>query len=220
MKEKKILCEKGVSNGITEIVFILDKSGSMGGMENDTIKGFNSMIEEQKTGEGTVLVSTVLFSTRSTVLHDRVDIGEIQPLTEMDYRVGGGTALMDAIGDAIMHIKSIHKYVRQEDVPERTMFIITTDGEENASRRYSSGEVKGMIKECEEKGWEFLFVADNIDAQETAASIGIREDRAAQYSVGAATPLMFKEMSATISCYRKAGSVRSDWAERISSKKQ
>jgi Mg-chelatase subunit ChlD len=219
MEEKNVLKEAKSGNGITELVFILDKSGSMAGMEDDTVKGFNSMIREQKDGEGTVLVSTVLFSNRSLVLHDRVDISTVLPLTERDYRVGGSTALLDAIGDAVKHIKLIHKYIRPEDIPERTMFIITTDGAENSSRKYSSDDVKAMIKECEKNGWEFLFVADNIDAVETAASIGIREDRAAQYSVQSATPTMFREMSETLSCYRKTGSVRADWSEKIDSKK-
>ncbi len=205
-------------NNVTELVFILDRSGSMGGMENDTIKGFNSMIDEQRTGEGRVLVSTVLFANFSTVLHDRVDISEIKHITRRDYFVGGCTALLDAIGDAIEHIKTIHKYARPEDVPARTMFIITTDGEENASRKYSSDEVKEKIKECEGSGWEFLFVADNIDAVETAGRIGIRSDRAAQYSVSADTPYLFREMSHTLKLFRKSGMVRDNWATDINSK--
>ena len=211
MEEKKIIN----ANGMTELVFILDKSGSMGGLENDTVNGFNSMLEDQRAGEGKVLVTTVLFSNRSSMLHDRVDISEVKPLTRREYQVGGGTALLDAIGDTVKHIEDIHRYARPEDVPERTLFVITTDGEENSSRRYSSADVKSMIKKHEEGGWEFLFVADNIDAVETAEAIGIRADRAASYSVGSATPLMYKEMSATISCYRKKGSIRSDWAEKI-----
>jgi len=216
MEEKKI----SSANGITELVFILDRSGSMGGLENDTVSGFNSMLEEQRTGEGTVLVTTVLFSSSSSMLHDRLNISEVKPLTRREYQVGGGTALLDAIGDTVKHIEDIHRYARPEDVPERTLFVITTDGEENSSRRYSSSEVKKMIKSHEESGWEFLFVADNIDAVETAEAIGIRADRAASYSVGKATPLMYKEMSATISCYRKAGSIRSDWAENIKKDKK
>jgi uncharacterized protein YegL len=230
MEEKKNLTiEEAVNNGatsdrksegnnVTELVFILDRSGSMGGMENDTIKGFNSMIDEQRTGEGAVLVSTVLFANFSTVIHDRVDISEIKHMTRRDYSVGGCTALLDAIGDAIKHIKTIHKYARPEDVPARTMFIITTDGEENASRKYSSAEVKEMIKEREGEGWEFLFVADNIDAVETAERIGIRSDRAAQYNVAMDTTSLFRSMSHTLKLYRKSGTVRNNWAEDINSK--
>ena len=220
MEEKKnVQTEETVTeetkNNVTELVFILDKSGSMGGMENDTINGFNAMIDEQKTGEGKVLVSTVLFSNFSTVLHDRVDISEIRHITRREYSVGGCTALLDAIGDAVKHVRTIHKYARPEDVPARTMFIITTDGEENASRKYSSSEIKSLIKECEESGWEFLFVADNIDAVETASSIGIRADRAAQYDVSHDTPCMFASMSKTVKLYRKSGTIRDNWATDI-----
>jgi hypothetical protein len=144
-----------------------------------------------------------------------VDINEIKPMTRNDYQVGGCTALLDAIGGAIHHIGNVHKYARPEDVPARTMFIITTDGEENASRKYSSSEIKSLIKECEESGWEFLFVADNIDAVETASSIGIRADRAAQYDVSHDTPCMFASMSKTVKLYRKSGTVRDNWATDI-----
>ncbi len=167
---------------ITELVFILDKSGSMAGMEKDTIGGFNAMIEKQKEFDGKVYVSTVLFSNFSAVLHDRKNLEEIEPLTEKDYQVGGCTALLDAIGGAIKHIGKIHRYARREDVPTRTLFVITTDGMENASRKYNSKQIKDMIRIKEEKyGWEFLFLAANIDAIETADSIGIRKDHAANY---------------------------------------
>lgn len=225
MEEKKIInpeesVKTEASNNVTELVFILDKSGSMGGMENDTISGFNAMLDEQREGEGSVLVSTVLFSNFSTVLHDRVDISEVKHITRREYSVGGCTALLDAIGDAIKHVKTIHKYARPEDVPCRTMFIITTDGEENASRKYTSGEIKELIKECEASGWEFLFVADNIDAVETASSIGIRSDRAAQYDVRCDTPFMFKSMSTTLKLYRKSGSIRDNWSNDITAEKR
>lgn len=171
-----------MKNNITEIVFILDKSGSMAGFESDTVGGFNATVEKQRKKEGKVLVSTVLFNHYSEVVHDRVDISEIKPMTCDDYEVCGCTALLDAIGDAIRHIANIHKYARPEDVPEHTIFIITTDGMENASRKYSSGRVKSMIEEGREKhGWEFIFLAANIDAVETAENIGIRRERAANY---------------------------------------
>ena len=172
-----------VKNNITEMVFILDRSGSMAGMEQDTIGGFNSMIERQRKLDGMAYVSTVLFSNSSKVLHDRVDITRVEPLNENQYVVGGSTALLDAIGGAIHHIGNVHKYARKEDVPEHTIFIITTDGMENASQIYGSEKVKQMIKRQEEKyGWEFVFVAANIDAVETAENLGIRRERAANYN--------------------------------------
>ena len=156
-------------NNVTEIVFILDKSGSMSGLEDDTIGGFNALLKKHKTEKGVAYVSTILFSNFSTVLHDRLNVLDVTPLTKKDYIVGGCTALLDAIGDAINHIKNIHKYARREDVPSSTIFIITTDGLENASRKYSSSEVKNLIEtQKREYGWEFLFLADNIDAIETA----------------------------------------------------
>lgn len=171
-----------MENNVTELVFILDRSGSMSGFEADTIGGFNATIEKQKKQDGKVYVSTVLFDNESEVIHDRVDISEIRAMTENEYRVGGCTALLDAIGGAIHHIGNIHKYARPEDVPEHTVFVITTDGMENASHRYSSAEIKAKIKRQTEKyGWEFIFLAANIDAVETAESIGIRRERAANY---------------------------------------
>ena len=162
-------------NKTTELVFILDRSGSMAGLESDTIGGFNAMLKKQRGVEGECLVSTVLFDHTFKVLHDRVPLAEVRDLTDKDYEVGGTTALLDAIGRSIHHIGNIHKYARKEDVPAHTMFIITTDGMENASRQYSSAEVKKMISRQEEKyGWEFLFVGANIDAVETAGHIGIR----------------------------------------------
>lgn len=155
----------------------------MAGLESDTIGGFNAMIEKQKGKDGPVFVSTVLFDNFSKVIHDRVRIDEIAPMTEDDYQVRGCTALLDAIGDAIHHIGNVHKYARAEDVPEHTVFVITTDGMENASRRYSSTEIKRKIKRQTEKyGWEFIFLAANIDAVETARELGIRRDRAANYT--------------------------------------
>jgi len=205
-----------VKNGITELVFILDKSGSMSGMEADTIGGFNSMIEKQRDGEGKVLVSTVMFSNHSEVGHDRASLEEIKPLTEEDYVTNGMTALLDAIGGAIHHIGNVHKYARAEDVPEHTIFIITTDGMENASRKYSSNKIKEMIKRQEEKhGWEFLFVAANIDAIETAENIGIRRERAANYDVPTGTGVLYCEMAETVKQYRAKGVIREDWSDNI-----
>ena len=171
-----------MKNNITELVLILDKSGSMAGFEADTVGGFNATIEKQKEDGGRVYVSTILFNNKSEVIHDRVDIEKIRPLTRKDYRVGGSTALLDAIGGAIRHIGNIHKYARPEDVPEHTIFVITTDGMENASHRFSAREIKAKIKRQTEKyGWEFIFMAANIDAAENAEHIGIPRERAANY---------------------------------------
>ena len=171
-----------MKKNLTEMVFILDKSGSMSGMEADTIGGFNSMIERQKKEDGEALVSTVLFSNESRVIHDRVDLQRIEPMTDKQYYVGGCTALIDAIGGAIHHIGNVHKYAREEDRPEHTIFVITTDGMENASHIYTSDQVKAMVNRQKEKyGWEFLFLGANIDAVETAARFGIAEDRAVDF---------------------------------------
>lgn len=205
-------------NNTTELVFILDKSGSMSRMVEDTIGGFNAMIEKQKQQEGKCLVSTVLFSTETTVLHDRVDLSEVKPLTREEYEVGGCTALMDAIGGAIHHIGNIHKYARPEDVPAHTMFLITTDGLENASHIYSSRKVKEMIKKQEEKyGWEFLFIAANIDAVETASHIGIRGERAANYVQDSeGTGSVYASMCEAITFVRKNRTVEeSGWLGKL-----
>ena len=171
-----------MKNNITELVFSLDRSGSMSGFEDDTIGGFNSTVEKQREQEGKAYVSTVLFDNYSEVIHDRVDINEVQLMTRKDYRVRGCTALLDAIGGAIHHIGNVHKYARAEDVPEHTIFIITTDGMENASHSYSAAEIKRKIKRQTEKyGWEFIFLAANIDAIEAAENIGIRRERAANF---------------------------------------
>lgn len=172
-----------MKNNMTELVFILDRSGSMHGYEADTVGGFNATVEKQKAQEGKVYISTVLFNSESKVIHDRADISEIERMLPETYKVGGSTALLDAIGSAVHHIGNVHKYARPEDVPEQTVFIIMTDGMENASHRYSADTVKAMIKRQKEKyGWEFIFLAANIDAVGAAAHIGIESDRAANYS--------------------------------------
>ena len=194
-----------MKNNITEIVFILDRSGSMAGFESDTVGGFNATIEKQRKENGTAYVSTVLFDNESEVIHDRVPLEKIVPLTAEDYRVGGCTALLDAIGGAIHHIGNIHKYARPEDVPEHTVFVITTDGMENASHRYDSKKVKDMIERQRKKfGWEFIFLAANIDAVETAKNIGIRRERAVNYHQDSkGTGIMYCAMSQAISSVRE-----------------
>ncbi len=204
-------------NSITELVFIIDRSGSMAGLESDTIGGFNAMIEKQRKENGECFVSTVLFDNESTVLHDRVRLSEIKPMTDKEYFVGGCTALIDALGGAIRHIGNIHKYARREDVPENTVFVITTDGMENASHRFNSDEVKKMIERQKEKyGWEFLFIGANIDAVETAARYGISEDRAVNYNAdGKGTRILYESVSAAVSSVRKKSSLSADWCREI-----
>ena len=206
-----------MNQNLTELVFILDRSGSMSGLEGDTIGGFNSMIEKQKREPGTALVSTVLFDGTSTVIHDRVNVQDIQPLTEREYFVRGCTALLDAIGGAIHHIGNIHKYAREEDRPAHTLFVITTDGMENASHQYSSGRVKKMIQHEQEKyGWEFLFLGANIDAVETAGRFGIGADRAVNYHCDAeGTALNYEVISEAVSCVRSNAPLGADWKSRI-----
>ena len=171
-----------MKQNLTEIVFILGRSGSMAGLEKDTIGGFNAMMEKQKKEPGEALISTVLFDNNTQVIHDRVPLERMEPLTEKEYFVRGSTALLDAVGGAIHHIGNVHKYAREEDRPEKTLFVITTDGMENASRLYSYDRVRAMIRRQQEKyGWEFLFLGANIDAAEEAGRFGIRPECAADY---------------------------------------
>lgn len=206
-----------MKNNITELVFILDRSGSMSGLEKDTIGGFNSMIEKQRRQDGECYVSTVLFDNVSEVLHDRVKLSEVKPMTEDDYTVRGCTALIDAIGGAIHHIGNVHKYARPEDVPEHTLFVITTDGMENASRRYSSEQVKTMIKRQKNKyGWEFLFIGANIDAVETAARYGIDEDRAVNYMADQeGTQILYESVSEAVCNVRSNRKLSKAWSQNI-----
>ena len=206
-----------MKKNLTELVFILDRSGSMSGLEKDTIGGFNAMIEKQKKQEGECIVSTVLFNNDSQVIHDRVPLDKIEPMTERDYYVSGGTALIDAIGGAIHHIGNVHKYARKEDVPENTIFIITTDGYENASYRYSSDKVKRMIEHEKEKyGWEFLFIGANIDAVETAKHYGIDQDRAVNYHADAqGTDVVYATVSQAVCNVRMNKCMAENWSEDI-----
>ena len=204
--------------GLTEIVFILDRSGSMSGLEADTIGGYNSMIEKQKKEEGEAVISTVLFDDYSDVVHDRVTLDKIMPMTDNDYYVRGCTALLDAIGQAVHHIKNVHKYAREEDRPEKTIFVITTDGCENASRSYTYDKVKGMIEAQKEAGWEFLFLGANIDAIQVAKSFGINEDRAVNFNNDSqGTQLNYKVLGETICLMRSSpmASVGSEWKQSI-----
>lgn len=206
-----------VKNNTTELVFILDRSGSMSGLESDTIGGFNSLIEKQKKEDGRCFVTTVLFDHEIITLHDRVNLQSIKPMTDKEYEVRGCTALIDAIGSTINHIAKIHKYARREDVPENTMFVIITDGMENASKEYSSDKVKKMIeKEKEKYGWEFLFIGANIDAVETASHFGINEDRAVNYHADAqGTSVVYEAVCESVCNMRKHAPIGAGWRNKI-----
>ncbi len=204
-------------NNTTELVFVLDRSGSMNGLKSDTIGGFNSMIERQKKEDGTVFVTTVLFDTRFERIHDRLLLEDVPPMTEKEYVPGGCTALLDAVGDTIRHIVHIHRYARPEDVPAKTVFVITTDGLENASRRYSRDEVKRMIEhEQKEYGWEFLFLGANIDAVETAGHLGIHEDRTANFCPDSkGIDFTFSSMSKAVSAARRNSPISAAWKDEV-----
>ena len=205
------------TNNITELVFILDRSGSMAGLEEDTIGGFNAMLEKQKAQEGTCYVSTILFANESKVVHDRVPLEQVRPMTRNDYFVGGCTALLDAMGDAIHHIGNIHKYARPEDVPAHTVFVITTDGMENASHRHSLEEIRRKITRQKERyGWEFLFIGANIDAIQTAGRFGIAPDRAVNYMADKqGTQVVYGCVSRAVSELRANAPMAASWSHEI-----
>ena len=205
-----------MKKNLTEMVFIIDRSGSMAGLESDTIGGFNAMISKQKKEQGEALVSTVLFDDVSEVIYDRVPVNKIEPMNEKQYYVRGCTALVDAIGCAVHHIETVHKYIRKEDVPEHTIFVITTDGMENASRIYSSDKVKKMIEKKKETGWEFLFIGANIDAVETASHFGISEDRAVNYHADKkGTKVVYDSVCEAVCSVRANAPLQASWSEKI-----
>ena len=206
-----------MKKNLTELVFILDRSGSMAGLEQDTIGGFNAMMKKQRGEPGEALISTVLFDSESQVIHDRVPLDQVPVLTEEEYYVRGCTALLDAVGGAIHHISNVHKYARREDVPERTLFVITTDGLENASRRYSYEKVKAMIeRQKKEYGWEFLFLGANIDAAREAARFGISADRAANYLADReGTGVIYETVSEAVCQVRSCAPLAADWKQKI-----
>ena len=206
-----------MKKNLTELVFILDRSGSMAGLEKDTIGGFNAMLEKQKREAGEAVVSTVLFDNLSEVIHDRLPLEAVPNLTEKEYYVRGCTALLDAVGGAIHHIGNVHKYAREEDIPEKTLFVITTDGMENASRRYSYEKVKAMITRQREKyGWEFLFLGANIDAAREAARFGIGADRAANYHADTiGTAVIYEAVNETVCNFRASRPMAANWKEKI-----
>ena len=203
-------------NDLTELVFILDRSGSMAGLESDTIGGFNGLIDKQKKVDGKAFVTTVLFDNQQKTVHDRVDLAEVAPMTEKEYYVGGSTALLDAVGDTVTHIEKIHKYVRPEDVPAHTMVVITTDGMENSSHRWRAADVKKLVEKKKEGGWEFLFLGANIDAVSEAARFGIDADRAVRYcndSVGVRKN--FSAVGKAMAHLRREACMPASWKEEI-----
>ncbi len=193
-----------MKKGLTELVFILDRSGSMAPLATDTIGGFNSMIARQQKEDGECLVSTVLFANESTLIHDRIPLAKVPELTDREYYAGGCTALFDAVGSTIRRIETIHRYAREEDVPEKTLFVITTDGLENASRQFSGKQVRKLVEEMKQKrGWEFVFLAANIDAEETAETIGISRELALNYTADKKeTARLFRRIDRTVGAAR------------------
>ena len=202
---------------LTELVFILDRSGSMTGLEGDTIGGFNAMLEKQKKVDGDALVSTVLFDDRSEVIHDRLDIKKMKPLTDKEYYVRGSTALLDAVGFAIRHIGNVHRYAREEDRPESTLFVITTDGMENASRHFRYEEVKKLIQKQQDKyGWEFIFLGANIDAAQEAERFGISQSRAGNFHADAkGMAVNFEVVCESINDLRVQKHISANWKDKI-----
>ncbi len=210
--------EEQMKKNLTEIVFILDRSGSMRGLEADTIGGYNSFLERQKKEDGEALVSTVLFDDYTEVIHDRVDIQKVEPITDKEYYVRGCTALLDAVGGAIHHIGNVHKYAREEDRPEKTIVVITTDGMENASRQYNYDRVRRMVeRQKEEFGWEFLFLGANMDAIAAAGRFGISEDRAVRFMNDAeGQKLNYDVLEETVSTMRRSKTrIGGGWKDRI-----
>ena len=203
--------------GLTELVFVLDKSGSMGGLEKDTIGGFNAMLEKQKAVDGECRITTVLFDNRYELLHDRIDIKAVTPITEKEYFIGGSTALLDAIGRTIHKIGSAERHTAEDYRAEKVLFVIITDGEENSSREYSADKVKAQIERQKSKyGWEFIFLGANIDAVETAEKFGIKADRAQNYHADSeGVELNFHVMSEAVVAFRECAAMPEDWNEEI-----
>lgn len=205
-----------MKNNITELVFILDESGSMYELKKDTIGGFNSMVSKQKNIEGECYVTTVLFSDRNKTIHDRINLNEVSLMTYSDYEPNGCTALMDAVGDTINHITKIHKYIRKEDVPVKTLFVIMTDGEENASRRYSRKTIKDMIKIKKESGWEFIFIGANIEAEEVAELYGINATNAVNYHADTkGSGVVYESLNEVVGNFRVNKKLKSNWKDNI-----
>ena len=206
-----------MKKNLTEMVFILDKSGSMGGLEQDTIGGYNAMLEKQKALDGEALITTVLFDNRYELLHDRIDLRAVSPITEKEYYVGGTTALLDAIGITINKIVNAHKHTAKEYRADKVLFVITTDGMENASREYDYGKIKAMVeRQKSEHDWEFIFLGANIDAIDVAGRFGIAPDRVQNYHADSeGTCLNFKVTAQAIASYRESGVLADGWGDEI-----
>jgi len=205
-----------MKKGLTELVFILDKSGSMGGLEADTIGGYNAMIEHQRREDGSCLMTTVLFDQSDTLLHDRIDIRAVRLISDREYCVGGSTALLDAIGKTIHKMVNAQKHTTEDWQPEKVLFVIITDGEENSSREYTLTQVRQMIEQMKRTGWEFIFLGANIDAVETAGRFGIQAERAQDFHADSAgVSLNFQAMSETVSRYRQNDRLPDDWKQAI-----
>ena len=206
-----------MKKGLTELVFILDKSGSMSGLERDTIGGYNTMLEKQKAAEGECRITTVLFDNGYELLHDRIDIRAVDPITDNEYAVGGSTALLDAVGRTIHKIGNVQKHTAEGYRAEKVLFVIITDGEENASREYSAEKVRAQIERQKEKyGWEFIFLGANIDAVPAAGRFGISADRAQTYHADSqGVALNFDAVGEAVSSFRMCAAVPEDWSDKI-----
>jgi len=206
-----------MKRNLTELVFILDKSGSMAGLEADTIGGYNAMLKKQQKAEGEAIVTTVLFDHEYDLLHDRINVRGISPITEKDYEVGGTTALLDAIGLSIQKIVNVQKRTREDERAEKVLFVITTDGMENASREFTADKIKKMVQFQKEKfGWEFLFLGANIDAISTAERFGIDEDFAVEYHAdGEGTQLNYEAVNEAVVNLRSGKKIDRSWKKGI-----
>ncbi len=205
-----------MTNKITELVFILDRSGSMSGLESDTIGGFNAMLQKQKAEAGTAYVTTVLFDDKYELLHDRIDIRGVAELTDEEYFVRGSTALYDAVGKTVQKLRNVLKHTAVEQRADKVLFVITTDGMENSSREYSAAKIKTLIETQRKAGWEFLFLGANIDAAAAAEEIGIAKDRSIQYLADSeGTVLNYEVLTKTVSQFRSNGVINEDWKDDI-----
>jgi uncharacterized protein YegL len=206
-----------MKKGLTELVFILDRSGSMCGLEEDTIGGFNGLIEKQKNQDGEVIITTVLFDDRYELLHDRMNLNSISNMTDKEYYVRGSTALLDAIGKAVHKVSNVQKQTIESERAENVLFVITTDGRENASREYDIQKIRQLIKSQKTKfGWEFMFLGANIDALKTAENFGIDRDRAVNYkSDKRGTQLNYDVLGEAVSSLRSEKAIKDNWKERI-----